>query len=149
MLPAEFLLTFWSESPRLVNWAHTATSIPAVYEASTAVGIFPSTGTVLCHLQYVCGHSISYLFVGGIFWSGCATTCSLHTETWYALGKDLAFNFSRYLWESIILNNSARTLAHMCFIPLHVGDMALFLTLTLEPIVIHVVTTGVTIIQRW
>ena len=48
-----------------------------------------------------------------------------------------------------MLINHARTLAHICFIPPHVGDVALLLLLTLEPIVIHIVTAGVTIIQSW
>ena len=49
----------------------------------------------------------------------------------YTLGKDKSFTHSHSVWESIMLINHARNLAHMCFIPLRVGDVALILPLTL------------------
>ena len=67
----------------------------------------------------------------------------------YALSKDPAFNRSCSVRESLMIINHACTLAHMCFIPLQVGVVDLFLPLKLKPIVIHVVSIGVTIIQRW
>ena len=67
----------------------------------------------------------------------------------YAFVKYPSFTFSRSVWESLILSDHACTWTHMFFIHLRVGDMALFLPLTLGTIVIHVVAAGVTLLYLW
>ena len=67
----------------------------------------------------------------------------------YDLVKDPAFTRYCSVRESLMLSNYAHTLAHLCFTPLHVGYVALFLPLTLENTVIHVVNAGVKTTQRW
>ena len=67
----------------------------------------------------------------------------------YALRKNPAFTRSLSVQESLMLNNHDRPWVHMCVFFLQVGYMDLFLTLKLEPIVIHVVAAGVTILQYW